>query len=101
MRWVPPAYGSLTANWVPGSTSVPNRSRIAPTEAGIEPRCTGMCSAWASISPEASNRAAEQSARSFMFGEYAVRCSTVPMSSAIELRRLRATSSVIGSTLTT
>ncbi len=40
----------------------------AATEAGIDPRCTGMCSAWTSSSPWGVNRAAEQSARSLMLG---------------------------------
>ena len=72
----------------------------AATDAGIDPRCTGMCSACASISPSATKTAAEQSARSLMFGENAVRRSTTPISSATEARRLRATSSETGSTLT-
>ena len=52
----------------------------AATEAGMLPRCTGMCSAWTSSSPAAVNTAAEQSARSLMFGERADRRSTSPIS---------------------
>ena len=42
-----------------------------------------MCSACTSSSPPAVNSAAEQSARSLMFGLNAARCSTAPISSAI------------------
>ena len=42
-----------------------------------------MCSACTSSSPSAVNSAAEQSARSLMFGLYAARRSTAPISSAI------------------
>ena len=66
-RWVPPANGSLTMACSPGPSS-PSCSITARTDAGIDPRCTGMCSAWASIAPAASNTAAEQSARSLMLG---------------------------------
>ena len=61
----------------------------AATDAGMEPRCTGMCSAWARSSPDAVNSAAEQSARSLMLGLKAARRSTAPISSAIDasLRR--------------
>jgi hypothetical protein len=45
------------------------RSITAATDSGIAPRCTGMCSAWATIRPSASNSAAEQSRRSLMFDE--------------------------------
>ena len=41
----------------------------AATDAGIDPRWTGMCSAWASISPDGTKIAAEQSALSLMLGE--------------------------------
>src|SRR3954465_8551498 len=52
-----------------------------------------MCSAWATISPSRSNTAAEQSARSLMFGEYAARRSATPISSATPARACRNTSS--------
>jgi hypothetical protein len=42
---------------------------IAATASGIAPRWTGMCSAWATIRPLASNSAVEQSRRSLMFEE--------------------------------
>ena len=54
----------------------------AATDAGMLPRCTGMCSAWTSSSPAAVNTAAEQSARSLIFGERADRRSTSPISVA-------------------
>src|SRR5256885_667533 len=39
----------------------------AVTDAGIDPRWTGMCSAYTRRSPAGGNRAAEQAARSLMF----------------------------------
>src|SRR5919206_3765081 len=68
-------------------------SSTARTLAGMAPRCTGMCSAWATISPSRSNTAAEQSARSLMFGEYAARSSATPISSATPASACRNTSS--------
>ena len=59
----------------------------AATEAGIDPRWTGMCSACASISPLGRNTATEQSALSLMLGESEECRSTVPISSATEARR--------------
>ena len=69
--------------WLAGADVGPTRSMAARTDAGIEPRWTGMCSAWTSSSPSAVNRAAEQSARSLMFGLNAARRSTAPISSAM------------------
>ena len=68
-RWVPPANGSFTSTWSPGPSAPGNVSIAAATDAGIEPRWTGMCSAWATIRPSGSNSAVEQSTRSLMFGE--------------------------------
>ena len=59
-----------------------------------------MCSACANISPDGTNTAAEQSALSLIFGEYAVRRRTTPMSSATAASRLRATSNVTTSMVT-
>src|SRR5918998_1957699 len=59
----------------------------------MAPRCTGMCSAWATISPSRSNTAAEQSARSLIFGEYAARRRATPISSATPASACRNTSS--------
>ena len=101
LRCVPPAKGSLTTTWSPGPSSPAYASIAARTDAGIEPRCTGMCSACASSSPAAVNTAAEQSARSLMFGLDAERRSTVPISSAIPPRREMSTWSAAGSRLTT
>ena len=61
----------------PGSQAI-----TAATDAGIAPRCTGMCSAWATIRPAASKIAVEQSRRSLMFAENAERISAAPISSA-------------------
>ena len=93
-RWLPPENGSLSTNTSRGPGS---RSITAATASGIAPRCTGMCSAWATIRPRASNSAAEQSRRSLMFEEYALRTSAVPISSATPDSALVSTDSVIGS----
>ncbi len=71
LRWVPPANGSLSTMGATSPVAI-----AAATDAGIDPRWTGMCSAWASSSPSAVKSAAEQSARSLMFGLYAARRST-------------------------
>ena len=65
-RCVPPEYGSLITNTSPGAGS---RDITAATASGMAPRCTGMCSACATITPFASNSAVEQSRRSLMFEE--------------------------------
>ena len=57
-----------------------------------------MCSAWATMRPRASKSAAEQSRRSLMFDEDALRTSTVPISSAIPERAALITDRVTGST---
>ena len=87
LRWVPPAKGSFSTTCSPGRMPSPKASIAARTLAGIDPRCTGMCSACTSISPPAVNRAAEQSARSLMLGLNAARRSTAPISSATPVRR--------------
>src|SRR4051794_20728319 len=56
-----------------------------------------MCAACASSSPDASNSAQEKSRRSLMFAEKATRCSTNPISSAAASKRLRISSSSMGS----
>ena len=61
----------------------------AATASGIAPRCTGMCSAWATIRPRASKSAVEQSRRSLMFAENADRTSAAPISSATAAERAR------------
>ncbi|MEZ5143553.1 MAG: hypothetical protein R2726_13700 [Acidimicrobiales bacterium] len=99
LRWVPPANGSLRITWSPGTSARPpsKRSMAARTDAGIDPRCTGMFSAWASSSPSAVNTAEEQSARSLMFGLYAARRSTALVSSATPVRRASSTCRDAGS----
>ena len=69
--WVPPArYGSLHMKASPSAMSVRPYSRnVASTPPASEPRCIGMCAAWAMSRPRASNSATEQSLRSLMFGE--------------------------------
>ena len=89
LRCVPPANGSFTITSSPGrgARSGENSASAACTDAGIDPRWTGMCSACTSRSPPAVNSAAEQSARSLMFGLEAARRSTAPISSATDARR--------------
>ncbi len=96
-RWVPPANGSESSTWSSWARSG-NAAMAACTDAGIEPRWTGMCSAWATMRACASNTAVEQSIRSLMLGEDAVRRSAAPASSATPTSALRTTSRVIGST---
>ena len=69
-RCVPPAKGSLRMKTSSGPGSW---AATAATASGIAPRCTGMCSACATIRPRASKRAVEQSRRSLMFAENADR----------------------------
>ncbi len=47
-RCVPPSNGSFSTHDTPGSLLALEHRRTA---AGIEPRCTGMCSACITISP--------------------------------------------------
>src|SRR3954470_13542142 len=63
---------------MPSAWSSPS---TAATDAGIAPRWTGMCSACMTISPWASKSAVEQSWRSLMLAECALRMSTAPISS--------------------
>ena len=58
-----------------------------------------MWAACASSSPAASNRAQEKSRRSLMLAENATRCSVIPISSAAASKRLRMSSSSMGSTV--
>ena len=64
----------------------------------IEPRCTGMCGAFAIRLPSVSKSAHEKSSRSLMLTEYAVFCSATPICSAMAMKRLLKTSSITGST---
>src|SRR4051794_36063665 len=93
--------GGVPRGWGSWRTPPPRgrgpRSITAATDSGIAPRCTGMCSACATMRPSASNSAAEQSRRSLMFDEYAPRISTAPISSAIPANALASTESVTGS----
>src|SRR5690606_11248940 len=81
----------------PGRMSPPNRSRTAATTPSREPRWMGICSAWAMTRPRASNRAVEQSRRSLMLGEKALRMRVWPMFSAIDSKALPMTSKVMES----
>ena len=56
-----------------------------------------MCGALAIRAPERSNTAQEKSSRSLMFTEWAVFCSTPPISSAMAMNRLANSSRRTGS----
>lgn len=64
---------------------------------GIAPRWTGIWAAWASSRPAASKRAHEWSRRSLILGEWPVRSSAAPISSAMDSSRCRQTSTTMGS----
>ncbi len=46
-RCVPPAYGAFSTYTSPGRIVSPRRRMISCTDSPIEPRCTGMCGAFA------------------------------------------------------
>jgi hypothetical protein len=66
------------------------------TDMGIEPKWTGMCAAWAIISPSRSKMAQEESRLSLMFGEKAVLLRVTPISSDMEENRFLKTSNKMG-----
>ena len=70
---------------------------IAVTQSPIDPRCTGICGAFATSPPSASKIAQEKSSRSLMFTEEAVFRNVAPISSAMAMKRLANTSSETGS----
>ena len=99
-RCVPPLKGSFRIQRSLGDTTWPGSvasEATASTAAGMDPRCTGMCSACITSSAFASKRAVEQSRRSLMLGEWAARTSTAPISSQIALSPPLRTWSPIGS----
>ena len=63
----------------------------------IAPRCTGMCGALTTRLPALSKTAQLKSSRSFTFVENDVRCSVMPICSAIDANRLLKISRRIGS----
>ena len=63
----------------------------------IAPRCTGMCGALTTRSPFGEKIAQLKSSRSLTFVENDVRCSVIPICSAIEANRLLKISSMTGS----
>ncbi len=74
-------------NMSPGAISAAGkRLSSSPTVPIIEPRWIGTRCAWAITLPAASKIADEQSARSLMLGENAVRVSVAPISSAASSR---------------
>jgi hypothetical protein len=70
------------------------------TDMGIEPKWTGICAAWAIISPSRSKMAQEESRLSLMLGEKAVLLSVTPISSEIEENRFLNTSNKMGFSFT-
>ena len=96
-RCVPPAYGAFSTYTSPGRIASPRRRMISCTDSPIEPRCTGMCGAFAIRLPCSSNSAQEKSSRSLMFTDVAVFASVTPICSAMDMNRLLNTSSSTGS----
>jgi hypothetical protein len=70
------------------------------TDMGIEPKWTGMCAAWAIISPSRSKMAQEESRLSLMLGEKAVLLRVTPISSEMEENRFLKTSNKMGFSFT-
>ena len=97
-KCVPPAYGAFSTYTSPGRIVSPRRRMISCTDSPIEPRCTGMCGAFAIRLPCSSNNAHEKSRRSLMFTDVAVFASVTPICSAMDMNRLLKTSSSTGST---
>jgi hypothetical protein len=62
----------------------------------MDARCTGRCSAWATISPLPSNNAHEKSLLSFIFVENEDLHNTTPISSHIAENRLLNISRLMG-----
>ena len=89
LRWVPPANGSLRMICSPGARPpVADRRRWRPAPTPASSRGAPGCARPAPAArPSAVNSAAEQSARSLMFGLNAARRSTAPISSATPARR--------------
>mmetsp|Transcript_8717 Transcript_8717/g.27789 ORF Transcript_8717/g.27789 Transcript_8717/m.27789 type:complete len:295 (-) Transcript_8717:132-1016(-) len=86
-RCEPPASGWFDATTSPAAQP-PRRWRSwNRTASAIAPRCTGRCGAFATRLPVASKMAQEKSRRSLMFVEIAVRCSTLPICSAMDMKR--------------
>jgi hypothetical protein len=75
-------------------------STAAFTDMGIEPKWTGMCAAWAIISPSRSKMAQEESRLSLILGEKAVLLRVTPISSEIEENRFLNTSNKMGFSFT-
>jgi hypothetical protein len=96
-RCVPPLYGAFSTNTSPRRIVPARRSMIVRTLSPIEPRCTGMCGAFAIRLPSASNSAQLKSRRSLMLTDVAVLASVTPICSAIAMNRLLNTSSSTGS----
>ena len=98
-RWMPPSNGSFITKTSPGSHAVaPLREQRAPSRRGTEPRWNGTVTACATVSPSASQSAAEKSMPSRTTVECAVRKIVVAISSAIDASALPTISCVIGST---
>ena len=94
---MPPWYGSLTAYTSPGRIVPARRLITSLTLVPIEPRCTGMCGAFAIRLPSGSNSAHEKSSRSLMFTDWAVDSRAAPICWAIAMNRLLKISSSTGS----
>src|SRR5919198_98948 len=98
-RWIPPSKGSFMTNTSPGRRSSPHFARSVDIACGTEPRWKGTVTAWATVSPVASQSAAEKSIPSRTTVECAVRKIVVAISSAIDASALPTISCVTGSTV--
>ena len=56
---MPPSKGSLRMKTSPGSMSSPKRAKRVSMAYGTAPRCRGIVTPWAIISPSASHREVE------------------------------------------
>ena len=86
--WMPPSKGSFITKTSPGRMSSPKRPSSEPIAVGIEPRWSGIVTAWATVSPAGSQSAAEKSITSRTTVECAVRKIVVAISSAIDANAL-------------
>src|SRR5439155_4384064 len=97
-RWSPPpSCGSLARNTSPGAMRLPKRARTAATAPAHTPKWNGTVDAVATMRPAASYRMQEKSRASLIRGETAVFTIAAAISRVRCCRRLRTTSSVIGS----
>src|SRR5881296_1473766 len=97
-RWPEPSNGSFRRIASPGtSVSTGCAASAFLTANDIAPMWPGEYGPWATMRPRASNTATEKSWPSRACSEYAVRCTVVPISTAIDRSAPQTTPSVTGS----